>query len=261
MAFSNFLFALTCQLQFEPWNPLVSIFRLVDGKHPEVLIHGNWSPICGHYFKDNHHGATLFCRTLNPEFKSGTATDTGKPLDSDGIRIGKCFTDDHWPQCTGGCNDFETGNSCFQDNSAKCSAGNGVSVEIHCSTGITVFYNKSHITRTIKSGWQSLINHKWNISECDCNPEVTTADFCDMETGQCICKYGFGGPRCDQCLPGFFKNQYLPFFQCDPCDCSEQGSTSEICDTYGQCSCKENVSGRVCNDCTLDHFGYPNCFG
>ena len=74
-----------------------------------------------------------------------------------------------------------------------------------------------------------------------------------METGQCICKYGFGGPRCDQCLPGFFKNQYLPFFQCDPCDCSEKGSTSEICDPEdGQCQCKhENILGRKCNQCKI----------
>ena len=83
---------------------------------------------------------------MNPEFKSGTITDTGNPLDSDGIRIGKCFSDDHWPECTGGCNDFETGNSCFQDNGAKCTAGNGVSVEIHCSTGIKFFCKKIHIT-------------------------------------------------------------------------------------------------------------------
>ena len=92
-----------------------------------------------------------------------------------------------------------------------------------------------------------------NFSECDCNPEGTTADFCDTETGQCICKDGFGGSRCDQCAPGFFKNQYLPFFQCDPCDCSENGSTSEICDpTNGQCPCKhENILGRKCNQCRI----------
>ena len=65
-----------------------TFFRLVDGKHPEVLIHGVWSPICGDYFKENNHGATLFCRKLDPNFKSGTTIDTGKPLDSDGIRIG-----------------------------------------------------------------------------------------------------------------------------------------------------------------------------
>ena len=93
-------------------------------------------------------------------FNIGAVIRVNKPLASDAIRVGRCNFHDKWPQCTGGCNDFETGNSCFQDNSAKCSAGNGVSVEIHCSTGITVFYNKSHITRTLKLGWQSLLNHK-----------------------------------------------------------------------------------------------------
>ena len=83
-----------------------------------------------------------------------------------------------------------------------------------------------------------------------------------MQTGQCICKDGFGGARCDECAPGFFKNQYLPFFQCQPCGCSEEGSTSEICDNEdGQCLCKENVSGRTCKYCKADHYGYPDCTG
>ena len=87
-----------------------------------------------------------------------------------------------------------------------------------------------------------------------------------METGQCICKDRFGGSRCDQCLPGFFKNQHLPFFQCDPCNCSEQGSTSEICDPEdGKCPCKENFSGRACTQCKIDNafrqWPYPDCSG
>ena len=83
-----------------------------------------------------------------------------------------------------------------------------------------------------------------------------------METGQCICKDGFGGSRCDQCAPGLFKNQYLPFFACQTCDCSKLGSTSEICNSEdGQCPCKENVAGRVCDECTADHYEYPNCSG
>ena len=83
-----------------------------------------------------------------------------------------------------------------------------------------------------------------------------------METGQCICKDGYGGSRCDQCLPGFFKNPYLPFFQCQPCGCSDEGSTSEICDSEdGQCTCNENVSGRTCNECKTNLYGYPDCFG
>jgi len=198
--------------------------RLVDGKHPEVFIHGNWSPICGNHFKDNNHGATLFCRKLNPDFKSGTTIDTGNVLESDGIRIGKCFSDDQWPQCTGGCNDFETGNSCFKDNSDICTAGKGAAVEIHCST------------------------------ECDCDPKGTTADFCNTETGQCICKDGFGGPRCDQCAPGFFRNQYMPFFQCDPCDCNEKGTVaSGVCNPEnGQCPCEnDSIVGRKCDQCKI----------
>ena len=110
---------------------------MVDGKYPEVFIHGTWSPICGHYFSDNNHGATLFCKKLSPEFNSGTTIRRyDKPLDANGIRIGKCFIGDHWPECTGGCNDFETGNSCFDAAGGKCSAGDVNSIEIHCSSGI-----------------------------------------------------------------------------------------------------------------------------
>ena len=110
---------------------------MVDGKYPEVSIHGSWAPICGHYFWGNNHGATLFCQKLSPEFKYGTLIHRpDKPIEVDGIRIGKCFSDDHWPECTGGCNDFETGNSCFEAKAGKCSAGDVGSIEIHCSTGI-----------------------------------------------------------------------------------------------------------------------------
>lgn len=64
--------------------------------------------------------------------------------------------------------------------------------------------------------------------------------------------------RCDKCANGFFKNQQ----ECQPCGCASEGSTSEICDSVdGQCPCKENVSGRVCNECKPDHYGYPNCSG
>ena len=121
-----------------------SILRLVDGKYPEVSLNGTWSPICGHYFWNNNHGATLFCQKLNPEFKSGTLIRRhDKPLESDGIKIGGCFSDDHWPECTGGCNDFETGSSCFEANGGKCTAGEVSSMEIHCSIGK---YQNMHIS-------------------------------------------------------------------------------------------------------------------
>ena len=52
------------------------------------------------------------------------------------LSLGKCFTDDKWPECSGGCNDFETGSSCFEAAGGKCTAGDVGSMEIHCNTGI-----------------------------------------------------------------------------------------------------------------------------
>ena len=81
---------------------------------------------------------------MSPEFKSGTLIRRhDKPLESDGIKIGGCFSDDHWPECTGGCNDFETGSSCFEANGGKCTAGDVSSMEIHCSIGK---YQNMHIS-------------------------------------------------------------------------------------------------------------------
>ena len=52
----------------------------------------------------------------------------GKPLASDGMRVGKCNSNDEWLKCTGGCNENAIGNGC-----AQCSAGNKASVEIKCN--------------------------------------------------------------------------------------------------------------------------------
>ncbi len=41
-----------------------------------------------------------------------------------------------------------------------------------------------------------------NVSACDCDPKGTTDEVCDKRNGQCLCKEGFGGPRCDRCEPG-----------------------------------------------------------
>ena len=213
--------------------------RLNDGKYPEVFLHGTWSPICPHFFWDNNHGATLFCQKLNPEFKSGTVIRRyDKPLGSDGIRIGKCFSSDNWLECSGGCNDIEIGGHCYNAAGAKCEAGSAPSIEIHCGQGIF---------HTLIQKYLYIRNFTKNISfiDCDCDPQGTTQATCDTETGQCLCKEGFGGPRCDQCSPGYFKSKYLPFIRHQPCECNEEGSTSNVCNCEsGQCPCKENITGR-----------------
>ena len=71
-----------------------------------------------------------------------------------------------------------------------------------------------------------------------------------------MCKEGFGGDRCDQCLPGFYD-----FPNCFPCECSDVGSVSEICDVKtGECNCKSNYGDRQCDKCQSGFYSYPDCF-
>ena len=128
MIFISFLLTHSSSTYNSAVPPPQQRLALRDGKFPEVFLNGKWSPICGHWFWDNNHGADLFCQKLDPTFTSGTITKRrDKPLESDGIRIGKCLGGDQWLGCSGGCNDLGTGNGC-----AQCAAGQGASVEIHC---------------------------------------------------------------------------------------------------------------------------------
>ena len=109
--------------------------RLQDDKYPEVFLHGQWSPICGHSFQGNNIGATLFCQKLNPEFKSGIVKNTNMELKTDALRVGKCLKGDSWLECTGGCNELGIGSNCLHNVNAKCAAGDMANIEIECRTG------------------------------------------------------------------------------------------------------------------------------
>ena len=39
--------------------------------------------------------------------------------------------------------------------------------------------------------------------ECGCS-EASEYTQCDLETGQCVCKHGVTGPKCNRCLNGFW---------------------------------------------------------
>ena len=55
------------------------------------------------------------------------------------------------------------------------------------------------------------------------------------DTGDCICKHGFDGSKCDKCKEGFTGNK---------CD-----------------ECKPNITGHDCNQCKPNYFNYPLCQG
>ena len=105
------------------------------------MVDGHWSPICGHWFWDNNYGATLFCQMLDSTYTSGIVKKRKDiPSSSDGLRIGKCTSNDNsLLTCTGGCNDLELGGRC-SNNHVACGAGQGVTIEIECFSGMFRLY-------------------------------------------------------------------------------------------------------------------------
>ncbi|XP_048504803.1 agrin-like isoform X3 [Athalia rosae] len=92
-------------------------------------------------------------------------------------------------------------------------------------------------------------------SLCGCNRLGSVGDTCNPETGQCECKPGVGGLKCNRCMPGFWG---LPKISeghpgCIPCGCSLFGSAREDCEQMsGRCVCKPEIQGQKCTICT-DH--------
>uniref|UniRef100_A0A8C6ZTL4 Laminin subunit alpha 3 n=1 Tax=Nothoprocta perdicaria TaxID=30464 RepID=A0A8C6ZTL4_NOTPE len=87
---------------------------------------------------------------------------------------------------------------------------------------------------------------------------------CDKNNGQCNCKPGIKGRRCDQCAPGTYG-----FPNCIPCNCNRGGTEPAVCDPQtGICLCKENVEGAKCDVCRPGSFyldpsnpkGCTSCF-
>ena len=125
--------------------------------------------------------------------------------------------------------------------------------EIH---GVNHAAQFSHFPHPLLALPTSLESHVDGLfAACDCDPQGTVEEICNDATGQCLCKEGFGGPRCDQCTPGWFD-----YPNCKPCECSNEGSTSGICDVKtGDCPCYSNYGGRKCDTCNSGFFGYPKC--
>lgn len=67
---------------------------------------------------------------------------------------------------------------------------------------------------------------------CNCDPVGSLNHTCDLYTGQCQCRPGVTGQRCDVCQP----YQYgFSLVGCKPCECDQIGSLALQCDPLGQC--------------------------
>uniref|UniRef100_A0A4W4G296 Agrin n=1 Tax=Electrophorus electricus TaxID=8005 RepID=A0A4W4G296_ELEEL len=90
-------------------------------------------------------------------------------------------------------------------------------------------------------------------SKCHCNPYGSYGGACDPTTGQCSCKPGVGGLKCDRCEPGFWNFRAIVTENtsgCTPCNCDAIGSVRDDCEQMtGLCSCKTEVTGPKCDFC------------
>uniref|UniRef100_A0AAR2L4X6 Agrin n=1 Tax=Pygocentrus nattereri TaxID=42514 RepID=A0AAR2L4X6_PYGNA len=90
-------------------------------------------------------------------------------------------------------------------------------------------------------------------SKCHCNHYGSYGGTCDPTTGQCSCKPGVGGLKCDRCEPGFWNFRGIVTENtsgCTPCNCDAVGSVRDDCEQMtGLCSCKTGVKGMKCDVC------------
>ncbi|XP_071948026.1 laminin subunit alpha-1-like [Antedon mediterranea] len=109
------------------------------------------------------------------------------------------------------------------------------------------------------------------VLACNCDFIGSQLSLCSTYGGQCICKAGVGGRRCDQCLPGFYN---FGLTGCIPCNCNATGSASLACDFIdGQCPCYEGVArfgdlstrnvtdDLQCHGCLNYYYGYDTGVG
>lgn len=85
---------------------------------------------------------------------------------------------------------------------------------------------------------------------CQCNPYGSYGGACDPATGQCSCKPGVGGLKCDRCEPGFWN------FRGIVTD-SKSGCTRECRHTLPWVSCSWQGSGH-CGVVAPFKTGNPN---
>ncbi|CAH0547109.1 unnamed protein product [Brassicogethes aeneus] len=161
------------------------------------------------------------------------------------------------------CNCFNHSNECYYDkeiNKKRSSLdifgkyeGGGVCQNCqHNTEGINCNKCKDKFFRPNNKHW----NETDVCQHCNCDIIGTKDGICDKQTGQCICKKGFSGDRCDICSLGYYG-----YPDCKPCNCSKVGSHGTTCSATGKCSCLGNYAGRTCDQCSPGYFNFSECEG
>ncbi|KJH49984.1 laminin EGF-like protein [Dictyocaulus viviparus] len=95
---------------------------------------------------------------------------------------------------------------------------------------------------------------------CECDIIGSIGEQCDAVSGQCTCKQGVFGKRCNQCRPSYFN---FTDAGCQFCHCNIYGSMQDgKCNNVtGKCECRENVDGTMCEKCATGFFNITSGTG
>jgi hypothetical protein len=184
--------------------------------YPEVSYMGRWYPICGHYFWDNSHGATMFCKQLG--FRSGVLGKRGANFNIDAMPVGKCRPGQHFNQCNAGGHAW--GNFNYRGGWCKKGrqyGGRGVGVAIKCiggkiqscgaqaqlatkcanehqsckCNGMVAYGHHDHRGNPVWSKWKSVRGSIGCTNAVFGDPGVGTFKYCVCHTGSVsACKDG-----------------------------------------------------------------------
>lgn len=90
-------------------------------------------------------------------------------------------------------------------------------------------------------------------TDCTCNGNINISVplSCDPSTGVCLaCIHNSAGNECELCKDEYYGNATSQ--SCQPCDCEEGGSSSNVCHREtGQCPCLDQVIGLRCDQCQV----------
>lgn len=90
-------------------------------------------------------------------------------------------------------------------------------------------------------------DHEIPCLPCDCKGKGAIGS-CNPIGGECVCKPGYSGPKCETCAFGFNGGD------CDKCSCDTRG-TIPGGECEDQCQCKTFVTGDKCDTCVDGYFG------
>uniref|UniRef100_A0A8C5MG36 Laminin subunit beta 3 n=2 Tax=Leptobrachium leishanense TaxID=445787 RepID=A0A8C5MG36_9ANUR len=108
------------------------------------------------------------------------------------------------------------------------------------------------------------VSHHWNFvngrgcQQCGCHPRNSYSLQCNLVTGRCLCREGFGGRLCTECPDKMYGTLQTG---CRGCNCDFQGTVDIGCDkATGLCLCRPGFVGTRCDSCQRGYSdNFPNC--